>query len=167
MKSVIQNDKIGGEELALLKAISQISSILSVLLEETGRLENYRKRFTHSNILYKFKSTSTDERTNNSMVFNIVTQDTMSTSTRASKSYRGHRLPKENVGKLERWFADNINRPYLDEGTLKSLMAETSLSRLQIKNWVSNRRRKEKSLTISVSITDLLAEDKARSKIET
>lgn len=59
--------------------------------------------------------------------------------------HRGHRFPKGKVIKLERWFNENSSKPYLDKQTLEFLIDETKLSSSQVKNWVSNRRRKERT----------------------
>lgn len=59
-------------------------------------------------------------------------------------SHPGHRLPKESIYTLEQWFIKNKKKPYLNRSTLNALIMETRLSPSQVKNWISNRRRRER-----------------------
>lgn len=75
---------------------------------------------------------------------------------------------------LQSWYGKNIKHPYLTRESIESLMRETGLSELQVKNWyvfssncrnqfltsrVSNKRRKEKSTFISKELEDLLSSE--------
>nr|CAI6411520.1 BFH_HP1_G0005700.mRNA.1.CDS.1 [Saccharomyces cerevisiae] len=148
-----KNRKISDEEKKLLQTTSQLTTTITVLLKEMHSIENDR-----SNYQLTQKNKSAD-----GLVFNVVTQDMINKST---KPYRGHRFTKENVRILESWFAKNIENPYLDTKGLENLMKNTSLSRIQIKNWVSNRRRKEKTITIAPELADLLSGEPLAKKKE-
>lgn len=148
-----KNRKISDEEKKLLQTTSQLTTTITVLLKEMRSIENDR-----SNYQLTQKNKLAD-----GLVFNVVTQDMINKST---KPYRGHRFTKENVRILESWFAKNIENPYLDTKGLENLMKNTSLSRIQIKNWVSNRRRKEKTITIAPELADLLSGEPLAKKKE-
>nr|ADY62680.1 MTLa2 [Candida orthopsilosis] len=66
------------------------------------------------------------------------------------------RLSKNNLKVLENWFDENFNDPYLNNISLRLLITTTNLSKSQIQNWVSNRRRKERRVKISPEIMELL-----------
>nr|ADY62667.1 MTLa2 [Candida metapsilosis] len=67
------------------------------------------------------------------------------------------RLLKNNLEILENWFDENFTDPYLDSASLEFLIRETGLSKSQIQNWVSNRRRKERNVKITPEIAELIA----------
>ncbi|KTB00736.1 Mating-type-like protein ALPHA2, silenced copy at MTL3, partial [Nakaseomyces glabratus] len=87
------------------------------------------------------------------IVFNVVTKDHLlkkGVPNHYAASYRGHRFTRENVQILETWYRNHIDNPYLDHNSQQYLAQKTNLSKIQIKNWVANRRRKQKSIYISL-----------------
>lgn len=88
--------------------------------------------------------------------FDIVSLNMKHDFSAGAKYHRGHRLPSEKVDVLELWFRKNITKPYVTKNDLKMLVSQTSLSPIQVKNWLSNRRRKEKTTGIALSVTELL-----------
>lgn len=123
------------------------------MLEELVKIDRNKGRLSHSKTLFAEQNSKVGGK---NTAFNFVTQDMVKKNERELKSYRGHRLPKEKVSRLELWFIKNITNPYLDKKSLRNLGLETGLSSIQVKNWISNRRRKEKSQSVSVSISELL-----------
>nr|CDM87332.1 hypothetical protein [Zygosaccharomyces sapae]CDM87341.1 hypothetical protein [Zygosaccharomyces sapae]CDM87350.1 hypothetical protein [Zygosaccharomyces sapae] len=149
------------EDQKMVHRIHQLSSVFSLLLNEVSELKSKRSQFLRSKPKYHLPYAAALGNTGKEgMVFNIVTQDTLNSARRPNKTYRGHRLPKHITRLLESWFNRNIEHPYLQTSSMKELMVETKLSGPQIKNWVSNRRRKEKSLTISFEVSELVKESK-------
>ena len=137
------------EEKALIKVTYQLASMMTQIL---------------SDIRDRVKSGETSDGSlesepkikNNDRIFNILTQNMMLPN---GKSYRGHRFSKENVRILEEWYVTHPDKPYLDKESTEMLMKSTQLTKVQIKNWVSNRRRKQRSVQVSPDILDLLQED--------
>lgn len=149
------------EDKKLINTTYQLSSILSVILREVTDLNSERSLILHSKSRYNVSTaTALEKKSKEDFVFNVVTQDMLTNKRSSNRNYRGHRLPKHKTHALECWFNKNINHPYLKNSSLKELITETKLSGPQIKNWVSNRRRKEKSLTISFEVSDVLKESK-------
>lgn len=147
------------EDKKLISTTYQLSSILSVILREATDLSSERELILHSKSRYNISTAAAlEKKRKEDFVFNVVTQDMLTNRRSSNKNYRGHRLPKQKTHALECWFNKNIDHPYLKNSSLKELITETKLSGPQIKNWVSNRRRKEKSLTISFEVSDVLKE---------
>lgn len=92
----------------------------------------------------------------NPLIFNIMTQDMMNKKKTSVNSYRGHRFSLDNVAILEKWYKDHYQKPYLTKNSLEKLAKATGLNKVQIRNWVSNKRRKEKSVQVSPIIQNLL-----------
>nr|CAO02574.1 mating type alpha2 protein [Lachancea waltii] len=57
---------------------------------------------------------------------------------------------------LENWFHLNSSHPYLTRKQISLLSERTNLSSKQIRNWMSNRRRKSKKNPIDSSLHSLL-----------
>ncbi|CCK69131.1 homeodomain mating type protein alpha2 KNAG_0C00160 [Huiozyma naganishii CBS 8797] len=94
----------------------------------------------------------------NEFVFSVVTQDMMNKRKESMRPCRGHRFSSNSTETLEDWYKKHHEKPYLDKRSLHELEFKTKLSKMQIRNWVSNRRRKEKSIHVSPVIQDLLQE---------
>ncbi|GAV48601.1 alpha2 transcriptional factor [Zygosaccharomyces rouxii] len=157
LNKLIREDGSSKEDQKMVHKMYQLSSILSVLLNEVSELRAKRRQFLRSKPMHHISyEAALGNKTKEKMVFNIVTQDTLHSVKRSNKTYRGHRLPKCVTYSLESWFNKNIKHPYLNKSSMKELMMETKLSGPQIKNWVSNRRRKEKSLTVSFEVSELV-----------
>nr|Q874N1.1 RecName: Full=Mating-type protein ALPHA2 [Nakaseomyces delphensis]AAO25604.1 ALPHA2 [Nakaseomyces delphensis] len=113
----LSRTKLDSQEIRLIKTTYRLSTLLSKLQEKD-------------------------------IVFNVVTKDHLLKNGTPynpyPQPYRGHRFTKENVHTLEAWYSNHIDNPYLDPKSLQSLAQKTNLSKIQIKNWVSNRRRKQK-----------------------
>lgn len=90
------------------------------------------------------------------MVFNIMTKKMMNKKERCSQSYRGHRFSSTNIKVLEYWYSEHYQKPYLTKSALEKLAKATGLNKIQIRNWISNRRRKEKSVQVSPAILKLV-----------
>ncbi|KAL3234233.1 Silenced mating-type protein ALPHA2 [Nakaseomyces bracarensis] len=113
----LSRTKLDSQEIRLIKTTYRLSTLLSKLQEKD-------------------------------VVFNVVTKDHLlrnGAPNPYAQPYRGHRFTKENVHTLEAWYSNHIDKPYLDPKSLHSLAQKTNLSTVQIKNWVSNRRRKQTS----------------------
>lgn len=93
------------------------------------------------------------------VIFNVMTQDMMNKKKTSLNSYRGHRFSSDNVTILEQWYDAHYQKPYLTKSSLEKLSKSTGLNKVQIRNWVSNRRRKEKSVQVSSVILDLVQEE--------
>lgn len=91
-----------------------------------------------------------------SVIFNIMTTDMMNKNKTSLQSYRGHRFSDDNIIMLEQWYSEHYQKPYLTKSSLEKLSKITGLSKIQIRNWVSNRRRKEKTVHISPAILTLV-----------
>ncbi|GME98807.1 unnamed protein product [Ambrosiozyma monospora] len=80
----------------------------------------------------------------------------------SDKRPKGHgvpsrqRLSREVLLVLNEWFTQNEENPYLSPEDIKVLTGKTGLTSSQVKNWASNRRRKEKSHRISKEVHDIL-----------
>lgn len=53
-------------------------------------------------------------------------------------------------------YNENIDNPYLTKDDIHFLKSETNLEDSQIKNWVSNKRRKRKETKISPELSYIL-----------
>lgn len=88
--------------------------------------------------------------------FNTMTKDMMNKNKKVFHPYRGHRFSSDNIIVLEHWYNEHYQKPYLTKSSLETLSKLTGLEKIQIRNWVSNRRRKEKSVQVSSTILDLV-----------
>ncbi|CCE63450.1 hypothetical protein TPHA_0E04070 [Tetrapisispora phaffii CBS 4417] len=170
LTTVVKQQELKKEEIMLVKTTYQLCTTLTLMVKSCKQ-ENDKENKENEIIKYE-SGTSDNSETNSScnssdnedknsiLVFNVITQDMMNNNKKNNKSYRGHRLPKKNVQYLEDWYMDHRKNPYLNEINIKLLMSKTSLSRIQVKNWISNRRRKEKSITISPEVSALLRDNK-------
>lgn len=150
----------------MLSSTYQLSALFSLLLQEF-KSSKYNNRHLSQDACYfnlPYTVGLAERCKKKDIEFKLVTQHMMTSRTQAIKTCRGHRLPKETVHILEEWFTKNIDCPYLKESTLKALLARTNLSILQIKNWVSNRRRKEKFLTSSSAVSKSMKKTVAEKK---
>nr|BBD18018.1 putative transcription factor [Ogataea minuta] len=53
-------------------------------------------------------------------------------------------------------YNENEDNPYLTRTDLDEIVKQTGLSSSQVKNWVSNKRRKEKTVFVSEELCQLL-----------
>lgn len=153
LKVVTTNGKLDKNGELLLRTTFQLSKTLSAVLHEFKKIEGSNIQF-HKSTDWDSERKQTNLRCkvpNFEIVPSNIKQDYST-----GKRHRGHRLPSEKVDKLELWFKKNISKPYVNQRALRTLVQETSLSPIQIKNWLSNRRRKEKSAGIADTISDLL-----------
>nr|AZQ56636.1 MAT homeobox alpha 2 protein [Suhomyces atakaporum] len=67
-----------------------------------------------------------------------------------------HKFSSNQIKVLEDWYESNSLHPYLDYFSCKDLHSRTGLTIMQVRNWVSNRRRKEKSHNISKELLPFL-----------
>ncbi|ANZ77415.1 BA75_04427T0 [Komagataella pastoris] len=74
----------------------------------------------------------------------------------SSRIEKKRRLPREKVRILENWFSDHFQHPYATQQDFDELVHMTSLSKTQIRNWISNKRRKERSSTVSTELLQAL-----------
>ncbi|CCE91589.1 homeodomain mating type protein alpha2 TDEL_0C07000 [Torulaspora delbrueckii] len=163
LKVVTTNGKLEENGELLLRTTFQLSKTLSVVLSEFKKVEESNIQFHKSRDWdSERKETNLRCKVPNFEIVPLNTKQDYSTG----KRHRGHRLPSEKVEKLELWFNQNISKPYLNQRALRTLVHETSLSPIQIKNWLSNRRRKKKSAGIADTISDLLF-TKKNSKTDT
>ncbi|SCV02790.1 LANO_0G00254g1_1 [Lachancea nothofagi CBS 11611] len=69
---------------------------------------------------------------------------------------KGKRFTQSTVIYLEDWFISNSSDPYLTKAKAHLLSEKTGLTIKQVRNWVSNRRRKFKRNPIEPSLERLL-----------
>ncbi|CCD22171.1 homeodomain mating type protein alpha2 NDAI_0A00110 [Naumovozyma dairenensis CBS 421] len=148
LSTLTQSTNLTSKDCSNIQLTYELSSMLGKVLKDMVLLNGTEE-------VEKKKVKEEEElETNSKYVFNVITQDMMIPE--KNKPHRGHRLPKEKVNRLEHWYLAHIQKPYLDSKNLKVLMEETKLSKVQIKNWISNRRRKEKLLSISPDIVEII-----------
>lgn len=140
LKMIMKKRNINSEEKTLVTITFQLASTITSLIQSVSSIKRKVK----------------PELTANTKPFSIVTQNMMNNNRHSSASYTGHRFSKTNVEILELWFKEHQDRPYLDKRSTASLEKQTLLSKVQIKNWVSNRRRKQKTRKVSNEILDLV-----------
>lgn len=141
--------KLDNEERYLIKISFQLATIVANFLKS---VEEEKKPSKDSKKKKKQGKSSKEEE----VVFNVVTQNMMNMDNVKQNSFRGHRFSKQNVDVLEEWYSIHKHKPYLDKKSIERLQSQTQLSRTQIKNWVSNKRRKEKTVQVSSEILQLI-----------
>lgn len=141
----------------MLKVTAQLSKVIKLLIQEEIRLGSLREEFNASKHIETGIGSNTKEDLKKPVFFDLNTPQTVQHKMSGKHPCRGRRLEKPQINMLEKWFTNNIEKPYLNKKSLQLLTKETGLSNIQIKNWVSNRRRKEKVVTISPPLLDLLA----------
>ncbi|AEY98439.1 FAFR750C-Xp [Eremothecium gossypii FDAG1] len=153
LKTLSSDQVFSKPDRVVIQNISQLTTIIVRLVNKKEDLINLQKELAGSKELSD--ATSKDKC---GIIFNVVTQDMMENGRKGGcSSYKGHRLPKQHVQVLEAWYKNNIENPYLNDTDIRYLMRETGFSRSQVKNWVANKRRKDKHSTISPELSDLLA----------
>ena len=140
--------KLDNEERYLIKISFQLATIVANFLKGI----NEEKKLNKVSKKKKQGKSSKEEE----VVFNVVTQNMMNMDNVKQNSFRGHRFSKQNVEVLEEWYGIHKHKPYLDKKSIERLQCQTQLSRTQIKNWVSNKRRKEKTVQVSSEILQLI-----------
>lgn len=141
--------KLDNEERYLIKISFQLATIVANFLKS---VEEEKKPSKDSKKKKKQGKSLKEEE----VVFNVVTQNMMNMDNVKQNSFRGHRFSKQNVDVLEEWYSIHKHKPYLDKKSIERLQSQTQLSRTQIKNWVSNKRRKEKTVQVSSEILQLI-----------
>ncbi|CCH58550.1 hypothetical protein TBLA_0A07600 [Henningerozyma blattae CBS 6284] len=173
LTKTIKHEPLGKEETELVTTTVQLSTVLSSLVKEARQLHrlhhsqsthnprvfnvltqhmmsnsNSTSTSPHSNSLPNSPSTkkSTTPLTNPSppYYYSSSSPKSLSPPLQHTPSHRGHRLPKHTLIPLEKWFLHNKSHPYLHNSDLQALTTQSSLSKTQVKNWISNRRRKER-----------------------
>ncbi|CAK9439754.1 uncharacterized protein LODBEIA_P38540 [Lodderomyces beijingensis] len=143
----------------LLAAVVQIASC-TIVNHETVRYEVERATAVASRVLASGASPQEQHlimvlRKCSSLLNRVVTAR-LAVMSSSKAELRRSRLPKDKLGILESWFVDHRKHPYLNPICTERLMRATSLTRLQLQNWVSNRRRKEKQMKVAPEIMALL-----------
>lgn len=149
LKLIKLEGRLDKEERYLIKMSYQLATVVANFL-------NGIKDSTIFNTLRKSDNKLITSNNDSDVVFNVVTQKMMNTDNIKQNSYRGHRFSKQSLEVLEEWYHIHRNKPYLDKNSTEFLLKETRLSRTQIKNWVSNKRRKEKTVQVSPEILQLI-----------
>ncbi|AMD19464.1 HCL581Cp [Eremothecium sinecaudum] len=148
LKTLSTETKYSTPDRVVIQNISQLTAIIVKLVKKRENFIHYEKG------IIDLKETSNDKC---GIIFNVVTKDMMENGGKGVNSYKGHRLPKQYVLILENWYRKHVENPYLNDNDIRYLMRETGFSRSQVKNWVANKRRKDKHSTISPELSDLLA----------
>ncbi|AET37262.1 homeobox domain-containing protein Ecym_1115 [Eremothecium cymbalariae DBVPG len=151
---ILSSDQVFSKpDRVVIQNISQLTAIIVRLVNKKEDIINLQKGLVDPKEIPEAIS-----KEKCGIIFNVVTQDMMENGRKGgSSSYKGHRLPKKHVQLLESWYKNNIENPYLNDTDIRILMRETGFSRSQVKNWVANKRRKDKHSTISPELSDLLA----------
>lgn len=161
MNIYVQKEEVSDELNDIISKLSNLSTYGKLSCEEKYLVKvSYQLTSIVANFLTHDSLTSQqlEDSDSETDVFNIVTQDMMTTKELKQNSCRGHRFSKKNVKILEAWYAKHKHQPYLDKRCSVQLQSQTQLSKTQIKNWVSNKRRKEKMVQVSSEIIDLIKE---------
>ncbi|ODV81637.1 uncharacterized protein CANTADRAFT_45507 [Suhomyces tanzawaensis NRRL Y-17324] len=67
-----------------------------------------------------------------------------------------HKFSQNQVEILEQWYQSNSEHPFLNNQSTLELQTRTGLTVTQVKNWVSNKRRKEKTQSVSKELEPFL-----------
>lgn len=126
--------------------VAMIAKDVLLLLQERKKLQDQ---------INEFRS-HFDENPKKRLVFNVITQRMMRESSNGCIPHRRRRLERGKVGVLQTWYNKHFEKPYLNEETLNSLVDLTGLTKVQIRNWISNKRRKEKNVLVSDELSALL-----------
>nr|AZQ56681.1 MAT homeobox alpha 2 protein [Suhomyces emberorum] len=70
---------------------------------------------------------------------------------------KSSKIRDDQIDVLEEWYSYNHFHPYLKESSKEDLHIRTGLSQEQIKFWVSDKRRREKSKVISPELKPFLS----------
>lgn len=140
------------KQKAYLTAIIQksIKSLL-VLLKEKGKMREIEFSRKEVRKINKYRQSSKNFESVN---IKILTQDLMHSNNNEFK--KGKRFPKSHIQLLENWYSMNRRNPYLAENDLAYISKNTTLTKTQIKNWLANRRRKDKITEVSSDIRNIL-----------
>ncbi|ODV95198.1 hypothetical protein PACTADRAFT_80619 [Pachysolen tannophilus NRRL Y-2460] len=149
--------QLGENEQKMLSKINRSAKAIVLLIKEKESLHNETNRFKKSYFekLHQ-NSIQSEPSTKQEMVFNVITQNMINEFGSDKIPNKGRRLPKSLVQILETWYEENIESPYLSEETLTLLVERTGLTKNQVRNWISNKRRKEKVVNISEELSYLL-----------
>nr|AZQ56648.1 MAT homeobox alpha 2 protein [Suhomyces anneliseae]AZQ56654.1 MAT homeobox alpha 2 protein [Suhomyces anneliseae] len=123
---------LSNEDSELIKSISNLIKVLRLMVRE--RLDLHSKLFKLSE----------------------GTDLGLSVDSSFSISARPNKFSKEQIQKLEEWYESSLEHPYLNSSSTEYLHSSTGLTKMQIKNWVSNKRRKEKSNQVSKELEPFL-----------
>nr|AZQ56671.1 MAT homeobox alpha 2 protein [Suhomyces bribrorum] len=127
---------LSNDDILLLKSTSNLIKILHCMANE---------RFNLQKTLFGL-SEETDS--------NIISE-----TTRASITPCKSKFSEEQTKKLEEWYESSLEHPYLNTLSTDYLHRSTGLTKTQIKNWVSNRRRKVKTKKISKELESFLIQE--------
>lgn len=154
--------------LNLLKMLPKLASMDSFNHSLTSNIKNLiislEVLVKERNFIRQFEERILNEQNNNlqgsllehkkEFTFKMLTKKDMHGNSRLRA--KGQRLPKVYTTILEKWYQENIRNPYLDDRSLQILMHQCSLERNQVKNWIANRRRKDRNSKISPVISSIL-----------
>lgn len=90
--------------------------------------------------------------------FDIVSKEMLRNNISATTPFRGHRFSKDSVVVLENWYTEHYHKPYFSKKQLNKLQKCTGLTAVQLRNWLSNRRRKEKAEQVSSIVLNYMNE---------
>ncbi|ODQ80460.1 hypothetical protein BABINDRAFT_195845 [Babjeviella inositovora NRRL Y-12698] len=141
------------EKMQLTK-INRLSVALSLLFRERIVLKESLQKLNELD--HSFQPISPDDKTPPPQISHALRKKNMSKDRVEKPSLEGHRLPRQLVLTLQKWYEENVVNPYLYEDTMQALVRETGLTTKQVRNWVSNKRRKEKDFKISSKLTNIL-----------
>ncbi|KAG0669471.1 homeodomain mating type protein alpha2 [Kluyveromyces marxianus] len=141
----------GGGEFNTIISRNIFNSVLCLLivLQEKQKIS-----LLENNILSKVESFKERRSENtNTVEFRILSSEHLNPT--LNKVGKKNRFPKKSIKLLENWYECNRNSPYLTSNHLDYLECNTGLNKTQIKNWVANRRRKDKNSRVSLDIKNI------------
>ncbi|EGW31990.1 MTL alpha 2 [Spathaspora passalidarum NRRL Y-27907] len=130
VKFIIETETLGEDEKDLIRRINGHAKVLECILSERIALQ---------------------ESSLGMLRVEEAVQEGADSCKRGSR-----RLVKQQLDILENWYNQNLQHPYLTRESIIELMNLTSLSKSQVQNWISNRRRKEKRTEIDPDLAPLL-----------
>ncbi|CDO92675.1 unnamed protein product [Kluyveromyces dobzhanskii CBS 2104] len=137
------------DKVSLTRTSLKASQSLLTLLSEKGKINQLEIGMMKNNADEMNRSFSL-----NSVNFKILTQNSL--SSHSAECVKNKRFPKAQVELLKDWYEVNKKNPYITENDINNIRSNTSLSKMQIKNWLANRRRKDKLTKISEEIINIL-----------
>jgi len=81
-------------------------------------------------------------------------EDSYSSEEQQDNIRRRSRLPRKAKQVLETWFRDNINEPYPSKSKQLKFKTTLNITMNQIRNWFTNRRKKEKRTRMSKELEE-------------
>ncbi|CUM68278.1 uncharacterized protein PRCAT00006000001 [Priceomyces carsonii] len=159
------NAELSQESELLLSEINKLTKFLHLMVAERAKLQqeinnfisnyfgDFDYRITKEGVFYP-KDSST---LNKSIAFHSSHKPVTEPRVFNGVSQKGKRISKDKLDILEKWFDVNQHHPYLTQGASLNLVSRTGLSYNQVRNWISNKRRKEKTCHVSKELKELLS----------